>query len=112
LAGFFLAILSILSGAKLATLIFLLGIPMLDGLFVIVKRIMTGKLPYCADGNHLHHQLLKIGWSRQKIAIFYWTMTLLLGIISLFLNSQQKFYVFLGLIILFCGFLLKVYRRI
>lgn len=112
LAGFLLAILSILSGAKLATLIFLLGIPMLDGLFVIVKRILTGKLPYLADGNHLHHQLLRIGWSRQKIAIFYWIMSLFLGVISLFLNSQQKFYVFLGLIILFYGFLLKVYRRI
>lgn len=112
LAGFFLAVLSILSGAKLATLIFLLGIPMIDAVFVLFRRFINHRSLLKSDGQHLHHQLLRLGWSRPKIAIFYWLITFLLGIVSLFLNSQQKFYVFVGVLILFFGFLLKISRRI
>ncbi len=112
LAGFLLAVLSILSGAKLATLIFLLGIPMIDAIFVLLRRIFNHRSLFKSDGQHFHHQLIKIGWSRPKIAVFYWIISFVLGILSLFLNSQQKFYVFVGLLILFFGFLLKVSRRI
>ena len=111
LAGFFLAVLAILSGAKLATLILLLGIPMIDAVFVLTKRLLNKKSIMHSDASHLHHQLLKIGWSRPQIAIFYWSISFVLGLVALFLNSSQKFYAFLGLIILFSGFVLKVYQR-
>lgn len=112
MAGLLLAILSILSGAKLATLIFLLGVPMLDAIFVLFNRLIHGRPILMSDGSHLHHYLLRSGWGRRRIAIFYWLLTFLLGILSLFLNSQQKFYVFLGIAILFFGITLKLFRRI
>jgi len=112
LAGFFIAVLSLLSGAKLATVILLLGIPIIDAVYVLVKRITSGRFPLTGGPDHLHHQLLKIGWSRPQISIFYWSISFLLGVISLFLNSQQKFYVFIGIIFLFISFVLKVSRRI
>jgi len=112
LAGLLLAILSILSGAKLATLIFLLGIPMLDAIFVLFYRFRHHKSLFVSDNNHLHHQLLKLGWTRRRIAVFYWSLSLALGLLSLFLNSQQKFYVFIGLAIIFFGLTLKFFRRI
>lgn len=112
IAGLLLAILSILSGAKLATLIFLLGLPMLDAIFVLIYRLYHHKSPFISDNNHLHHQLLKIGWGRRRISIFYWSLSLILGFLSLLLNSQQKFYVFLGLAIIFFGVALKFSRRI
>ncbi|HPT66030.1 MAG TPA: MraY family glycosyltransferase [Candidatus Woesebacteria bacterium] len=101
LGGFLLAVLAILSGAKLATLIFLLFIPMLDAVYTIIRRIINKKPIYLGDGKHFHHQLLKAGWSRRSIAIFYWAISLILGIVSLFLNSQQKLYFFLA-----CSFLI------
>ena len=101
LAGFLLAVLAILSGAKLATLIFLLFIPMLDAVYTIIRRIINKKPIYLGDGKHFHHQLLKAGWSRRSIAIFYWLISLILGIVSLYLNSQQKLYFFLA-----CSFLI------
>ncbi len=107
LAGFFLSVLAILSGAKLATLIFLLCIPMLDAVFVIIKRFFNKKPIYLSDGNHLHHQLLKNGWSRPQIAYFYWAITFAMGVLSLFLDSRQKFYAFFGLALLFFGFTLQ-----
>jgi len=108
LAGFFLAVLAILSGAKLATLIFLLSIPMLDAIFTIIRRISKHQPIYKGDGQHFHHQLLKNGWSRRSIAIFYWVVSLILGTLSLFLNSSQKLYVFIGVALIafatFIGF--------
>ena len=112
LAGFFLSLLAILSGAKLATVILLLGIPIIDAVFVILKRLLHRRSPLKGGPDHLHHYLLKIGWTRNQIAIFYWSISFILGFISLFLNSSQKFYVFIGLIIVFIGISLKVYRRI
>lgn len=112
LAGLLLAVLSILSGAKLATLIFLLGIPMLDAFFVIFYRLLHHKSPFKSDNNHLHHQLLKRGWGRRRISLFYWFLTLSFGFLSLFLNSQQKFYTFLGIAIIFFALTLKSSRRI
>jgi UDP-GlcNAc:undecaprenyl-phosphate GlcNAc-1-phosphate transferase len=112
LAGFFLALLSILSGAKLATLLLLLGVPMIDAFFVIIRRLLHHRPILLSDNQHLHHQLLKSGWSRPQIAVFYWLISLTLGFLSLFLNSQQKMYVFIGLFFLFVGFILKISRRI
>jgi len=111
LAGFFLAILAILSGAKLATVILLLGIPMIDATFVILRRLKQGKPIYLGDGQHLHHRLLKHGLTRPQIAICYWMFSFILGFISLYLNSQQKFYVFIGLILVFIGFTLQLSRN-
>lgn len=111
LAGFFLAVLSILSGAKLATLIFLLGIPMVDALYTIVRRLINHQPIYLGDGQHFHHQLLKKGWSRQNIALIYWFFSLILGILSLFLNSSQKAYVFIGFTLLFFTTLIHFSRH-
>lgn len=112
LAGFFLAVLSILSGAKLATLIFLLGIPTLDAIAVIIRRLIHRRPLLVSDGQHFHHHLFRLGWSRSQIAIFYWLVSFLLGSLSLFLNSQQKFYVFIGLALLFFTVLVRISRRI
>lgn len=112
LAGFFLSLLAILSGAKLATVILLLGIPLIDAIFVIIKRLLQKRSPLSGGPDHLHHYLLKNGWTRNQIAFFYWSISFIIGFISLFLNSSQKFYAFLGLIILFLGVSLKAYRRI
>jgi UDP-GlcNAc:undecaprenyl-phosphate GlcNAc-1-phosphate transferase len=111
LAGFFLAVLAILSGAKVATLILVLGIPTLDAFFVILKRLLNHQPILVSDSSHFHHLLLKSGWSRSRIAVLYWSISLCLGLISLFLNSQQKFYAFIGLAILFLGTIIRFYRR-
>lgn len=111
LAGFFLAVLSILSGAKMATLMLLLGIPMIDAVVVLFRRLKNRRSLLLSDGQHLHHFLLKSGWSRPKIAVFYWSISFVLGFISLYLNSQQKIYVFAALFLLFIGFTLQLSRR-
>jgi UDP-GlcNAc:undecaprenyl-phosphate GlcNAc-1-phosphate transferase len=90
LAGFLLGILSILSFGKLGTFILILSIPIIDGLYTIVRRILQKKSPFRADWGHFHHRLLEIGWGKRRIAVFYWLITLILGFASLFLNGWEK----------------------
>ncbi|MBP7842858.1 undecaprenyl/decaprenyl-phosphate alpha-N-acetylglucosaminyl 1-phosphate transferase [Candidatus Woesebacteria bacterium] len=91
LAGYFLAVLAIISGAKVATVLMVLGIPTADALFTILRRIRAGKSPLWGDRGHLHHKLLDVlGWGRRRIAIFYWGTSFLLGFSSLYLNTTGK----------------------
>jgi UDP-GlcNAc:undecaprenyl-phosphate GlcNAc-1-phosphate transferase len=108
LAGYFLAVLSILSGAKVATALIVLGVPLMDVIYAIVRRVAAGKSPVWGDTGHLHHQLLKLGWSKRQVATFYWLLTALLGTIALQLNSQMKIYTILLLAVSVGGLLLWI----
>jgi UDP-GlcNAc:undecaprenyl-phosphate GlcNAc-1-phosphate transferase len=105
LAGLFLAVLSLLSGAKLATMLLVLANPTMDAVFVISRRVLNGKSPLWGDRGHLHHRLMDLGWGKRRVAVFYWLTTAILGLAALQLNSQQKFYTILGVALLFGGFI-------
>ncbi|MBI3620218.1 undecaprenyl/decaprenyl-phosphate alpha-N-acetylglucosaminyl 1-phosphate transferase [Candidatus Roizmanbacteria bacterium] len=96
LAGFLLGILSILSFGKVGTAILILAIPMIDGVYTIIRRLANGRSPFRADSGHFHHQLLDIGWGKRRVAVFYWSVSLLLGIASLFLKGVEKLLAFLA----------------
>lgn len=106
LAGFMLAVLSILATAKVGTLVVVLGVPLIDALYTIVRRLTRGRSPVWGDRAHLHHRLLDLGWSKKKIALFYWLITGFLGILALNLNSRQKFYTMIMITAVIGGFLL------
>jgi UDP-GlcNAc:undecaprenyl-phosphate GlcNAc-1-phosphate transferase len=108
LAGYFLAVLSILSGAKVATAMIVLGVPLMDVIYVMGRRIAAGKSPVWGDTTHLHHQLLRLGWSKTKVAGFYWVVTAILGAIALQLNSQMKAYTILLIAVILGGVLLWI----
>jgi len=107
-AGFFLAVLSMLSGSKLATALIVLGVPLMDVVYAIIRRIRAGKSPVWGDALHLHHQLLKLGWSKRQVALFYWLVTAGLGLIALQLNSQMKAYTILLIAVAVGGVLLWI----
>jgi UDP-GlcNAc:undecaprenyl-phosphate GlcNAc-1-phosphate transferase len=103
LAGYLLAVLSILSGAKLATLIIVLGVPMMDAIYVMTTRILAGKSPVWGDRRHLHHKLMDLGWGKRRIAVFYWLVAGVLGGLVLQLNSTQKLFTIVLMAALFAG---------
>jgi UDP-GlcNAc:undecaprenyl-phosphate GlcNAc-1-phosphate transferase len=106
LAGFMLGVLSILSTTKVGTLMVVLAVPLIDTGFVVFKRIASGKSPLWGDRGHFHHKLLDAGLSKRQVAIFYWSITALLGIIALNLNAESKFYTILGISVLLGGLIL------
>jgi UDP-GlcNAc:undecaprenyl-phosphate GlcNAc-1-phosphate transferase len=108
LAGFLLALLAILSYGKVGTALLVLGVPMMDAVYTLLRRIGSKKSPVLADRGHLHHRLLDLGWSKRKIALFYWSVSAILGAVALTVTSQQKFFAFLVVAVGFGGFLLWV----
>jgi UDP-GlcNAc:undecaprenyl-phosphate/decaprenyl-phosphate GlcNAc-1-phosphate transferase len=111
LAGYILAILTILSTTKVGILMVVLGVPLIDTGYVIVRRIFSGKSPVWGDRGHLHHRLLDIGWGKRKIAVFYWAITAFLGYIALNLNTTSKLYTMVGITIVLGGLILWLTYR-
>ena len=107
-----LGVASILSSAKLATAILVMGIPTVDALFLIARRISQKRSPFKGDKNHLHHLLLKLGYNQRQIALFYWCISAILGIIALTLTSQSKVFALIMLIVITGGGLLFLHAVI
>lgn len=101
-----LAAVSILSSAKLATAILVMGVPLSDGAFTIVRRILTGRSPFWHDKKHLHHLLLSFGVGQRRIALFYWIISAIFGGVSLFLSSRGKVFAIIMLVIVVGGTIL------
>ena len=58
----------------------LLGVPLFDTVFVIIKRIYTGKSPFVADKNHIHHQLLALKFDHyEAVILIYLLQALFVG---------------------------------
>ncbi|MFI5205386.1 MAG: MraY family glycosyltransferase [Candidatus Paceibacterales bacterium] len=94
--GFMIAVLSILSGAKVATAILVLLIPTVDFIYLVARRILTGKSPVIGDRNHLHHKLLDLGWSHRKISLFYIFSCAILGSLAAILPNSEKAFTLVG----------------
>lgn len=106
LAGYFLAVLTILSTTKVGTAMIVLGVPMVDAFYSILRRVLKGQSPVWGDKGHLHHRLLDLGFSKRKIAVFYWLISAFFGFLAIHLNSAQKFYTIILLVVFLGGFLL------
>lgn len=109
LAGLLLAILSILSTTKVGTAIMVLGLPLIDAGYTIIRRLLAGKSPFWGDRGHLHHKLLDLGWGKRRVAVFYWLITALLGVLALNLTARMKLFAIVGLAVGIAGLLLWIY---
>lgn len=96
--GFLLAVFAIISGGKLATAFLVLGVPILDVVWVILRRLAARKPVYQADGFHLHHRLLRAGLSQKQAVLVFYTLSAAFGIVALQTGSYGKFLAALALI--------------
>lgn len=90
LAGLILASLAILAGAKLATTLLILIVPLVDGVWAIIRRLLKKRSPVWGDREHLHHQLLKLGWSKQKVVLFYYILAAFSAYLVLTLDNKGR----------------------
>ena len=91
LLGYFLAVLSIFSGAKTGTAILVLAIPIIDSFLVIFSRLRAGKSPFLGDQRHLHHRLQQAGISHPKIVLLEWAIVATMAAAAVFLRGSAKF---------------------
>jgi UDP-GlcNAc:undecaprenyl-phosphate GlcNAc-1-phosphate transferase len=95
--GYMLAIISIQGAAKgYATIILtvpflVLGLPIFDTAFAIMRRALNGKPIMSPDRGHLHHRLIDKGLTQKQTVITMYTISIVLGIFAVM--SYQSAYV-------------------
>lgn len=107
--GYILGVLAIISGGKIAIALLIMGVPILDVLWTIIRRMLHGQNPFkSADRKHLHHRLLDLGLSQKQTVLVFYILSAAFGLSGLFLQSQGKLlillFLFIAMIFLIIGF--------
>lgn len=106
--GFILACLAIMGTAKSAALISLfipiviLGIPIFDTFFAIIRRINNKAPIFKPDKDHLHHRLLALGMGQRKSVFIIYLLSGFFGVtaITLSFTTSPKAMLVLALLLL------------
>lgn len=109
--GFVLAAISIIGGAKLATTMLALAIPILDVAWLIVARLVAGHSPAQRDTRHLHHRLYELGLNQRQVVLIYYGLCLIFGAFALLLEETVAKLIALFLAAFVLGILLIVLGR-
>lgn len=111
--GFLLGTLAIISGGKIATALLILGLPILDVVWVVIQRLRAHTSPFTSsDRRHLHFRLLDAGLSvRQSVLIIY-AVVALFGLSTLYVHGLHKVYTLAGLLLVMVVLVVWVMRRI
>lgn len=110
--GFMLGSLAILSGSKISTTLLIIGLPVLDVLWVIIRRIfIEKKSPFSGDRKHFHHRLLDAGFSHKGAVLLLYFITASFGVSALFLQTAQRIKAFAVLIIVMLVMAITVITR-
>lgn len=97
--GFMLGVLAILAGSKIVTTILVMGIPLLDLFWVVLRRVFVEKRnPAKGDRKHLAHRLLDIGFSQRRAVVFLYALATVFGLASLMVTREYKVWVVVGLL--------------
>jgi UDP-GlcNAc:undecaprenyl-phosphate GlcNAc-1-phosphate transferase len=109
--GFMLAVLSVLSGGKFATIAIVFAIPIIDALLVGLRRIRSGKSPLQNDREHFYHLLLNKGYRKRFVIVIYWISSLIFAFSAYYTYGTTKIMVLGILTIIFSLILFFLYRK-
>lgn len=113
--GFMIATISLLGFKTTAFISFfvpilILGIPILDTLFAIVRRALKHQKIYLPDKCHLHHQLLNLGLSHRNTVLAIYGMNILFASASIIYMLNNKVlgkYIYLAIFFLIIWIVLR-----
>jgi UDP-GlcNAc:undecaprenyl-phosphate GlcNAc-1-phosphate transferase len=97
--GYTLAILSILGTAKVAVALLVLGVPIIDTFWIIVRRLSQRRSPFSPDRQHIHHRLLDLGLSHRQTVLLIYGLCAALAVLALLLTGATQLYAFMGVFI-------------
>jgi len=94
--GFIVASLAIISNAKFAISLIIFAVPLIDMTVVLARRVLEYRpksifqLLSISDRSHLHHKLMKLGFSEVQIALLEYGITAIMGTIALLVTGITK----------------------
>lgn len=95
LLGFWLAVVSLAAASKTAaatTLLLpmlVLGVPLFDTIWAVLRRTLAGKPFWSADRGHLHHRLLQKGYPVKKVLLILYSISMILGALAVALTRLR-----------------------
>lgn len=93
--GFTMAVVTILGFSRGYTAVeylspvLILGVPIFDTLFAMVRRAVKRRPLFAPDGGHVHHRLIKAGFSQRQAVLILYTITSTLCIIAVSLITTD-----------------------
>ena len=79
----------------------MLGVPIIDTFWIIVRRLAARRSPFTPDREHIHHRLLDLGLSHGQTVLVIYALCLALAVLSVVLSGTGQVYAFLGLAVAF-----------
>lgn len=98
--GYTLGTLSIIGGAKMATILLVMGLPLMDLTWQVVNRLRDGRNPMRGDRGHIHFRLQDIGFGQRQIVSIYYLFCTFFGILTLITTSQLFKFVAFGVMLI------------
>ncbi len=96
--GFAVAALGIIGGARMATVLMVLGLPIVDVAWLIWRRKRRGQSPGQGGRDHLHFRLLDLGLGQRQIVLGYYAFCAAFGLLAL--SIGPRIYKLIALIVL------------
>jgi len=96
-----------------------MGIPILDVAWTILRRLAAGKNPFkFADRRHLHFRLLETGLTVRQAVLLFYVISIIFGLNALFLQSIGKAFALITLagimllVVIFFAYLDRKSKRV
>ena len=92
--GFIMANMSIQGMFKMYTIIsfvapfLILGLPIFDVCFAVVRRLSKGQSPMSPDRSHIHHRLIDMGLSQKQAVGMLYVISAILGLSAVVLTTS------------------------
>ena len=94
--GFILASISVTGLFKFYAVIsfavpfLILGLPIFDTLFAIIRRVLHGQSPMAPDRGHVHHRLMDMGFNQKQAVAILYAISGVLGLAAVVLTSSGE----------------------
>lgn len=93
--GFVLANISVIGLFKtnaiisFATPFLIFGLPLIDTIAAIIRRLLKGQSPFHADRGHLHHKLIDVGFSQKQSVTILYALSALMGVAAIICTEER-----------------------
>lgn len=86
--GYVLGCLGLIAGGRVATVLMVMGLPIVDVAWQILDRLCRRRSLGQGDRGHLHFRLFDMGISERAIVLLYWAFCALFGVLTLIISSR------------------------
>lgn len=109
--GLMLGVVAIIAGSKIATALLVMAVPIIDLVWVIVARLLSGQSVAKGDRRHLHFRLVDIGFKQWQAVLIYYGFSGLFGFFALYMSSIFKIISLLLLVVAVIVIEIFIYKR-